>query len=102
MAGEIRWRIKSFGLGADVIAISALLGIAETDEYRETAKQIEPLLKAVAELDAKEEAERLAKQQAAADLEITRESVKEKALASVESSPEVIAARERLEALKSA
>ena len=34
MAGEIRWRIKSFGLGADAVAIAALLQAAENDEFR--------------------------------------------------------------------
>jgi hypothetical protein len=97
MAGEIAWRIKSFGLGADVMAITALLSIAENDDYRSIAAEIEPLIKAVEALDAKEEAERLKKQRALADLEIARQAAKERALANIENDREVISARERLE-----
>jgi hypothetical protein len=101
MAGEIRWRIKSFGLGNDVMAITALLGIAQTDAYRETAKEIEPLLRAVAELDAKEEAARLAKQKAQANLEIARQAATQRALGNVDNDAEVISARERLNKVQS-
>jgi hypothetical protein len=101
MAGEIRWRIKSFNLGADVMAITALLGIVETDDYREAAKQIEPLLKAVAELDAKEEAERIARQRAEANLSLAREAAKARALENVDNDAAVISARERLREVQS-
>jgi hypothetical protein len=99
MAGQIRWRIKSFGLGTDIPAIDALIQTAENAEYRETAKQLEPLLKAVAELDAKEEKERLEKQRAESALAIAREAAKERALAAAENDSEVVAARERLAGL---
>jgi hypothetical protein len=96
MAGEIAWRIKSFGLGNDVMAITALLSIAENDEYRAIAKEIEPLIAAARALDEKEEAERLAKQKAAAALEIARVAARERALASVETDSEVMAAKAEL------
>jgi hypothetical protein len=96
LAGEIAWRIKSFGLGADVTSVTALLSIAENDEYRAIAAELEPLLKAVEVLDKKEEAERLQKQRAAADLEIARQAAKERALSAIENDSEVVSARERL------
>ena len=96
MAGEISHRIRAFGLGNDVMAVTALLSIAENDEYRQIAKEIEPLLKAAAERDAKEENERLEKQRAESALAIAREAAKARALESVETDHEVVAAKSRL------
>jgi hypothetical protein len=101
MAGEIRWRIKSFGLGNDVMAITALLGIAENDDFRQTEKELAPLLKAVAEADTKAERERLARQRAEADLVVAREAAKARALENVDNDAEVISARERLREVQS-
>jgi hypothetical protein len=83
-------------LGCRPDQTKALLSIAENDEYRETAKQIEPMLKAVAELDAKEEAERIARQRAEANLSLAREAAKARALENVDNDAAVISARERL------
>jgi phage terminase Nu1 subunit (DNA packaging protein) len=70
-------------------------------QYRETAKEIEPLLKAVAELDAKEEAERSARQRAETDLSLAREAAKARALENVDNDAAVISARERLREVSS-
>jgi hypothetical protein len=83
------------------MAITALLVIAETDEYRETAKQVEPLLKAVAELDTQEENERIARQRAEAELSLAREAAKARALENVDNDAAVISARERLREVQS-
>jgi hypothetical protein len=99
VSGEIVDRIRRFHLGSELPAIDSLIRLAENDEYRQTAKQLEPLLKAVAELDAKEEKERLEKQRAESALAIARESARERALAGIETDSEVTAARERLAGL---
>jgi phage terminase Nu1 subunit (DNA packaging protein) len=54
------------------------------------------MLKAVAELDAKEEAERIARQRAEANLSLAREAAKARALENVDNDAAVISARERL------
>jgi hypothetical protein len=96
MAGEIRWRIKSFDLGADVMAITALLSIAENDEYRVTAKEIEPLIESARALDQVEEKARIDRMQKEASLRDAREAAKQRALESFESDPAVVQAKREL------
>jgi hypothetical protein len=101
MCGEIIDRIRRFDLGKDLAAIGELIRLSENAEYRETAKQIEPPLKAVAELDAKVEAERIARQRAEADLSLAREAAKARALENVDNDAAVISAQERLREVQS-
>jgi DNA-binding helix-hairpin-helix protein with protein kinase domain len=96
MAGEIRWRIKSFNLGAEVKAVTALLSIAENDEYRAIAKEIEPLIESARALDQAEEKARIDRQRKEASLRDAREAAKQRALESFESDPAVVAAKQEL------
>jgi hypothetical protein len=59
------------------------------------------MLKAVAELDAKEEAERILRQRAEANLSLAREAAKARALENVDNDAAVISARERLREVSS-
>jgi hypothetical protein len=100
MAGQIVWRIKSFGLGTDVTSISALLSIAETPEFQAIEKEVGPMIAEVEAADAKAEAERLAKQRAAADLEIARAAARDRLTAAIEDQPEVAEKKRELAALQ--
>jgi hypothetical protein len=102
VSGELVDRIRRFHLGSELPAIDSLIRLAETDEYRAIAAEIEPLLSAAAALDAKEEAARLARQQKEGALQQAREEAKQRALKRADLDPAVLHAEKELAELQSA
>jgi hypothetical protein len=97
MCGEIIDNVRRFDLGKDLAAIGELIRLAENDEYRAIAKEIEPLIESARKFDQAEEKARLDRQRAEGALHAAREAAQRRALENVESDSEVVAARERLE-----
>jgi hypothetical protein len=87
-------KFKAVQIGQDLAACESLLRAAEESvEFKLAEREYKPLMEAAEAKLAREEAERIAKQEAAAKLEIARVAARERALASVETDSEVMAAK---------
>ena len=86
-------------LGPEYAGIEAILQFAESSQaFKDAAAQIDPLLAAIAELDAAEETRRQEDARIKAELNEARAAAKKTAVAEVENHPAVVAVKQKLQA----
>ncbi len=95
--------VLSQSAGVELAGAKALLATLEdSNEFKQAAAIIEPLLEEIAELEADEQTKREEKYRRAAALQEVEQAAKARALAAAAADPEVIAAKRKLEEAEAA